>query len=74
MSTEDGTFHNCSQRQIIEKICQHFPYICIFVFSGAFVEKSVVLGNRARLVVSSQDRKSFFISDFQTQQQAYCFD
>lgn len=74
MRAEDGTLHDCSQRQIIEKVRQHFPDIRILVLPRTLIKEPIILGNGPRFMVSSQDGQSFFVSYLQAEKQADCFD
>ena len=74
MKTEYLVFDNSREGQIIEEVCKVFPYICISVFTKAFIIKPVDLGDLATLMISSQNSDSFLIADFKCDEQSYCFD
>lgn len=73
MKTEETIFDYSGQRQVIKKLSQGFPDVAVTVFSAAFIIESVDLGNLSRLVVSSQDDDSVFVSDFEGNQQSDSF-
>lgn len=41
MKTENLSFYDCSQRKVIEELCELFPNICISVFPQAFIIKTI---------------------------------
>ena len=43
METEYLTFYYCSQRQVIEELCEVFPHIGIAVFPQTFIVETITI-------------------------------
>ena len=46
VQTEDLTFNNSSEREIIEELSEELPHIGITIFSQTFVIKSITIPQR----------------------------
>jgi hypothetical protein len=66
VQTEDLVVDQGGQWQIVEKICEIFPYVRIAVFAQALVVEAVHLCDLARLVVSTENRDARGVSNFQS--------
>jgi len=66
--TEHATVNDCAQSQIIKNLATPPPYIGAAIFPLTFIIKSIHLRYLAGLVVSSNKRDPFGISDLQGQQ------
>lgn len=53
METEDLLFNHSSQRQVVKKLCEALPNICIAVFAQTLVIESVHLCDLAALVITA---------------------
>ena len=53
VQTEDLVINQSGEREIVEEVCEEFPYVCIAVLSEAFIVEAVDLCDLARLVVTS---------------------
>jgi hypothetical protein len=53
MSTKDLSFNNSSEWEVIEEICEHFPYVVIFVFPDTLIVEAIALSDGPGLMVSS---------------------
>jgi hypothetical protein len=65
VQTEDLILNNCSKWQVIKQIGQEFPNVCIAVLSHALIIEAVNLGDLSAFVVTSQNRKSVWVSHFE---------
>lgn len=70
VSSEDLSFNDCGKGQVVEELGEHLPHVIIFVLPHALVVKPVILGDASGLVIAPKDGQSFFIANFQAQQQA----
>lgn len=53
METENLVLNDCSQWQIVKKISEEFPNVCIAILAHTFVVESVNLCDLTALVVTS---------------------
>jgi hypothetical protein len=68
METEYLSFDNCSEREIVEKIGEVFPHICVAVLPQTLVVEAVDLSDLPRFVVASENGDPVLESDFETNQ------
>jgi len=73
MQAEDLVVDKGGQGQVVEKISEILPYICIAILSETFVVKSVNLGNLPGLVISTEDCDPLRITDFKNNEESYGF-
>jgi hypothetical protein len=72
MNAEDASVYYRAQGEIVEDLATPSPDVAAAVLPLALVVESVNLGNLPRLVVPSNQRYSFGISDLQRKQQEKC--
>lgn len=69
VEAEDLVVDECSERKIIEEICEVFPYVGIAVFSEAFIVEAINLGDLAGLMVTAEDCDALGISYFESNEE-----
>lgn len=74
MQTENLVVDEGSQGQVVEKIGEEFPNVCVAVFAQAFVIEAVDLCYLARFVISPEDGDALRIPDFEGNEEGYGLD
>jgi len=73
MEAENCVVYNCSERQVIEKLCEVNPDIRISVLSEALIVEAINLRNLTHLVVTPKNSKSVVEPDFEGDEKSYSF-
>ena len=73
MKAENGVIDDSSQRKIIKQLSEVNPDIGVSILPQALVIEPVDLGDLSYFVITSQNSYSVLKSDFQSNQQRYCF-
>jgi hypothetical protein len=73
VEAKDLVVDKSCEREVVEKICEILPYVCIAILSKAFVIKSVDLCDLAGLVVSTEDGDALRITDFKGNEESNGF-
>lgn len=68
MDAKDLAFNNSGDAEVIKDVCAVLPRVSVAVFSDSFVVKTVGSRNLSRFVVSSEERDSVRIFEFQAHQ------
>jgi hypothetical protein len=74
VNTENTAVHDSAKRQVVKNFAAPSPHVTTAIFSLAFVIKSVNLRYLPRLMVATNERDSFRVSDFEREQQKKRFD
>jgi len=72
METEDLTFDDGSQGQVVKELGELFPHIGVPVLPQTLVIETVHLCNLSAFVVSSQNCQSVSVSHLQGYQKGHC--
>jgi len=70
VQAENLILDHSRQRQVVKKISEVLPYVCVAVLAQALVVEAVDLSDLARLVVTAQDRDALLESHFQADEQS----
>lgn len=73
MRPKDLILDNCSQRQVVKQICEHFPSGGVLVLPHALVVEPIVLCDVSALMVTTKDCYAVFVAHLQRQQKAHRF-
>lgn len=80
-SIDDSTRHlthlfidECCEGEIVEEICKVFPDVCVAVLPQTFIVESVYLCDLSRLVISSKNRDTIAVTNFQGHEKSDCLD
>lgn len=74
METKDLVVDKSCEREVVEKICEILPYVCVAILSKTLIIKSVDLGDLAGLVVATEDGDSLWEADFEGDEEGDGFD
>jgi len=74
VQTEDLVVDQSGKREVVEKICEVFPDVCVTVFTKALVVEAVYLGDLTRLVVPAKNGDALRVSDFECDEKSYGLD
>ena len=74
VKAEDLVVDKGSEGEVVEKVSEVFPYVCITVFSKALIVEAIDLGDLAGFVVATEDRNALRVSDFESHKQRYRLD
>ena len=69
MYTEVASLHKCCEGEIVEYIRTHPPHIDRSILAKAFVIKPIDLTDLTRFVITTKERNSIRITNFQCKQQ-----
>lgn len=72
VQTEDLVVDQCCEREVIEKICEELPHICVSVLAQALVVESIHLSDLTRLVISAENGDSIAVSQLEGDEESYC--
>ena len=71
MKAEEPVVDYTTERNVIEDVCQVFPYVGVTVLSTALIVKAVDLSDLTALMVSSQDCDSFRVPHLVAEKQKH---
>ena len=71
MKAEDISLYYCCQWEVVKKLSESKPYVCISILPQAFIIKAVNLCDLLTLMISPKNGDSVGISDFQANKQSY---
>lgn len=69
VKTKDLPGHQGGQRQVIKRVRQHTPHMCVSILAQTLIIKPVDLCDLSALMVASQDGDACWVSHFQGQQE-----
>ena len=72
VKTEDLAVNQSGEGQVVKKIGEIFPDICVSVFTQALIVETVDLGDLARFVVTSENGDAVRISNFERDKKGNC--
>ena len=64
MQTENLIFNNSCKRQIVEKVCEELPYVCVAILAHTFVVETINLSDLSAFVVASENGDSLSVAHF----------
>lgn len=71
MKAEDLILNDSCKWQVVEKFNEHLPNVRISVLSQTFIIKSIDLSGGSRLMITSKDGDSLWISNLKCYQKRY---
>jgi len=71
MEAENLVFNYGGKWQVIEKLCELFPDVCVTVLPQALIIETIYLCNLSTFVISSEDGQSIFEADLQSNKECY---
>lgn len=74
VQTEDLVVDERGEREVIEKVGEVLPDICVSVFAQTLVVEAVHLGDLAGFVVAAEDGDALGVADFEGNEEGYSFD
>jgi hypothetical protein len=72
VEAEDLVVDKGSEGEVIEKVCEVFPYVGVTVLSETLVVKSIDLSDLAGFVVAAEDCDALGVSDFESNEESDC--
>lgn len=72
VEAEDLVVNKGSEGEVVEKVCEVFPYISIAILSETLVVEAIDLGDLARFVVAAKDRDALGVSNFESNEKSDC--
>ena len=72
VEAEDLVVNKGSQGEVVEKVCEIFPYIGIAILSETLVVEAIDLGDLARFVVTAKDCDALGVSNFESNEECDC--
>ena len=71
MEAENFLFHDSSQGEVIEEICEVFPHVGIAILAKTFIVETVDLGDLARFMISTENSDSILVADLETDKKSH---
>ena len=65
MEAEDLVVDKGGEREIVEEVCEVFPYVGIAVLSKTLIVEAIDLGDLTGFVVATENCNALGISDFE---------
>ena len=69
MEAEDLVVDEGSEGEVVEKVCEVFPYVRIAILSEALIVEAIDLGDLAGFVVATEDCDALRVSNFESNEE-----
>jgi hypothetical protein len=74
VEAEDLVVDKGSEGEVIEKVCEIFPYVGVTVFSETLIVEAIDLSDLTGFVVAAEDCDALRVSDFESNEESDCLD